>query len=149
MNVRPGIFLRAMRCASVAGAASLGALVAGAAFAAPPALPANASPVTTGAIMGAEQTGAWPTFAGIPQAPKDVRSVAAWKRAVVEIEANGRQLVQMAAAEPWTLSDTQVWAVRQRAEATPPPPITTPQDTDTDAALAALRGRAKEPPRSH
>jgi hypothetical protein len=149
MNVRPGIFLPAMRRMVMAGVASLGALGAGASYAAPPALPANASPVTTSAIAGAEQTAVWPTFAGIPETPKDVRSVAAWKRAVVEIEANGRQLTQMAAAEPWTLSDTVAWATRQRAEATPPPPITTADDPDTDAAVAALRERAKEPPRSH
>jgi hypothetical protein len=149
MNVRPGIFLPATRRTVMAGAASLGLLAAGAAHAAPPALPANASPVTKGAIAGAERTAAWPTFAGIPQAPKDVRSVASWKRAVVEIEANGRQLIQMAAAEPWTLSDTVAWAARQRAEATPPPPVTAADDADTDAAVAALRERAKEPPRSH
>lgn len=139
MNVRPAIFL----------SAALLALTAGGAHAAPPALPANASPVTTGAIAGAEHTAAWPTFKGIPPKPADVRSVAAWKKAVVEIEANGRQLVHMAAVEPWTLSDTEDWAARQRAEATPPPPITTATDADTDAAVAAMRERAKQPPRSH
>ena len=146
MNVRPGIFLRAMRPSLIGGLVALGI---GAARAAPPTAPANASPVTTAAMAGAEHRAAWPTFRGIPPTPKDVRSLAAWKASILDIEATGRQLTKMAAAEPWTLSNTDAWAARQRAEATPPPPVTAADDPATDAAVAALRERAKEPPRSH
>jgi len=149
MNVRPGIFLRAAGRSLMAGATSLAVLGAGAAHGAPPVLPASASPVTTGAMVGAEHTAVWPTFKGIPPTPKDVRPLAAWKKAIVELESNGRQMAQMAAVEPWTLSDTEAWAARQRAQATPPPPITAADDAATDAAVAAMRERAKEPPRSH
>jgi hypothetical protein len=149
MNVRPGIFLRAKRRSLMAGAAGLAVLGAGAAHSAPPALPANASPLTTGAVASAEHTAAWPTFKSIPPKPTDVRPLAAWKKAIVELESNGRQMAQMAAVEPWTLSDTEAWAARERAEATPPPPITAADDAADDAAVAAMRERAKEPPRSH
>ncbi len=64
------------------------------------------------------------------------------------IKAEGAQLTELAAAEPWTLGDTEGWAGRERGEAAPPPPITQPSsEADTEAFAAALRARAIPPPR--
>jgi hypothetical protein len=111
----------------------------------PPAYP---NPVTQQAIAAARQTAPLPTFAQIPPIPKDVRSTAQWKASVTGLKAQGAQLTQLAASEPWTLGDTDAWAASKRAEAEPPAPVTTPSSqADTEAFAAAMRARAMPPPR--
>jgi hypothetical protein len=145
MNAWPAKFLPIGRGALTVAAATM---LAGAAFAASPPTIASPSPVTTNAMAGAEAESAYPTFEGIPPTPKDVRSFDAWKASIADIKAVGVDMNAAAAAEPWTLSDTEAWAAHERATATPPPPVTTADDASTDAIVAQMRERAKQPPRS-
>jgi hypothetical protein len=132
-------------------------LLAGAGFAAPAAAqpkptlnppPVRPNPVTQQAITEGHKGGAFPTFASIPPLPKDVRSMAEWKASVTGLKATGAALTEMAAAEPWTLGDTETWAAGKRAAAAPPAPVTEPSSqSDTEAFAAAMRARAMPPPR--
>jgi hypothetical protein len=132
-------------------------VLAGAGFAAPVAAqpkptlnppPVHPNPVTQQAIANASKSAPFPTFAQIPPLPKDVRSIAEWKASVLSLKARGAQLTEMAAAEPWTLGDTEQWAARKRDAAVPPPPVTTASSAaDTEAFAAAMRARAMPPPR--
>lgn len=113
-----------------------------------PAAPATPAPQTVAAIAAARAKAPYPTLGSVPPRPTDVRSVRAWKAAVLATEARRDELTEMAAAEPWTLHDTEGWAVQERQLATPPPPITTSSsEADTEAYAAALRARATPPPR--
>jgi hypothetical protein len=85
------IFWRAGRLALLASAAlTLGACVAidglepGAGAAVDPASSAG-----TAVAAAVADPGPWPTFAGIPQLPADLRSPEAWRDAVAEQEADG------------------------------------------------------------
>ncbi len=125
--------------------------LANAAAAAPLTLPppkpgATLSPVTQQAIDAAEAPAAYPTFASIPAMPKDLRPLAAWKAAVLEIKDEGAHLNALAEVGPWTLSGTEAWADAERAAATAPPPINGPSDLDTEAYAALMRQRATPPP---
>ena len=91
----------------------------------------------------------YPSFASVPPAPKDVRPLSAWRTAVIQTRVVGARLARQASKEPWTLSDTAGFAARERNEATPPPPITTPTEPETAALVAAMKARASQPPRSH
>lgn len=130
-------------------------LLVGAGLAAPAAAqptvkspPVHPNPATERAIAEASKDAPYPTFAQIPPLPTDVRTIAAWKASVISIKAEGAQLAEAAAAEPWTLGDTDNWAARQRAEAAPPPPVTAASsEADTEAFAAAMRARAMPPPR--
>ena len=127
----------------------------GAGFAAPAAAqpklsppPLHPNPATERAIAEASKDAPYPTFAQIPPLPTDVRSVAAWKASVTSLKAEGAELAEAAAAEPWTLGDTEGWAEQERAAAAPPPPVTTASSpADTEAFAAAMRARAIPPPR--
>jgi hypothetical protein len=138
---------RAKYSCLLAAVAVWASLRAGQALAAPSAQ-ASASPVP-GAIGQAEKSTSRPTFAAIPSAPTDVRSFQAWRAAVADTKHVGVQTAAEAAAEPWTLSDTQGFADRARAEAAPPPPMTTPAEGDTNAFVREMIRRATPPPRAH
>jgi hypothetical protein len=128
-------------------AATLAALAASGAFAAP-TNPGQPSPLTTEAIAAARAKAPFPTFASVPPKPTDLRSIKAWKSSVLGIRAEGADLARLAAAEPWTLHDTEGWADEERQAASPPPAITTPSsEADTEAFAAAMRARATPPPR--
>jgi len=129
--------------ASAAAAALGGALAAHAATPSP-----TQSPATTAAIAEARKSAHWPTFASVPPAPTDVRPAKAWKSAVMTTRGEGAELALAAAAEPWTLHDSEGWANEERDAATPPPQITAASSAaDTEAYAAALRARATPPPR--
>jgi hypothetical protein len=131
--------------ASVTG--TLVALLGSGALAAPTTT-ATSAPETIAAIAAARAKAPYPTFRSVPPRPTDVRPVKAWKAAVLATEARRDELTKMAAAEPWTLHDTESWAEQERQTANPPPPITTPSsEADTVAFAAALRVRATPPPR--
>lgn len=104
---------------------------------------------TTAAIAGADRDAPYPSFAQVPEIPKNVRTAQAWKAAVVATRAAGARVARLAARTPWTLEDTAAWAAGERAVAAPPPPMTTPADGDTEAFVKAMRARATPPPRSH
>ena len=112
----------------------------------PPPIHPNAA--TEQAIAEASKDAPFPTFAQIPSLPKDVRPMSAWKASVMTVKGEGAELAGAAAAEPWTLDDTDAWAEQQRAAAAPPPPITqASSQADTEAFAAAMRARATPPPR--
>jgi len=137
--------------AAAATLALLGAGLAAPASAQPTLTPPKAgppNPATERAIADARKDAAYPTFASIPPLPTDVRSLGGWRTDVKAIKADGADLTRMAAAEPWTLGDTEGWAGSERAEAAPPPPVTeASSQADTEAFAAALRARAIPPPR--
>ena len=110
---------------------------------------ADVAAPTANSIAEAERNAPYPTFAQAPATPKDVRTAQAWKVAVVALRVTGARMARLAANQPWTLSDTAGWAAREREEAAPPPPITTPSEGDTEAFVKAMRARATPPPRSH
>ena len=130
-------------------------LLVGAGFATPAAAQPTVNaptmhpnPATEQAIAEASKDAPYPTFAQIPPLPTDVRTIAGWKASVTSIKAEGAQMSEMAAAEPWTLGDTDNWAAQERAEAAPPPQITqASSEADTEAFAAAMRARAMPPPR--
>jgi hypothetical protein len=139
--------MNGFRAIFASAAASGFALAASGALAAPTARDTQA-PETTAAIAAARAQAPYPTLAAVPPKPTDVRSVKAWKASVLATLARRDEQTRMAAAEPWTLNDTEGWAEQQRASASPPPPITTPSsEADTEAFAAALRARATPPPR--
>jgi hypothetical protein len=132
--------------ASAATLAAMGGAVAVHAAASTPAV--TPSPVTTEAIREARKPAAWPSFASVPPAPTDVRSLRAWRSSVLTTRAEGTELAREAAAEPWTLHDSAAWADEERDATVPPPQITTASsEADTEAYAAALRARATPPPR--
>ena len=122
-------------------------IAAAAALVAGGAVEADAPARVSATVANAPTHSRYPTFKQVPPAPKDVRSVPAWKTAVVAVQMDGQQLAQRVASQPWTLSGTDAFAARARAAATPPPPITTASDPATEAMVAEMRARAKEPPR--
>lgn len=103
---------------------------------------------TTATISAAEKNAPYPTFASVPPAPKDVRPLSAWKTAITDIHASGKSLAELAAAQPWTLSDTDGFAAQARVAGTPPAQVTFAADPATGAMVAEMRARAKAPPRS-
>ena len=117
------------------------ALAPALALAQPTALP-------PGAIAAAEQPSPYPSFADVPQVPADVRAPDVWKVDVVATRLSGARLARQAERGPWTLSDTAGFAERARAEATPPAPLTTSSQAETEALVKAMQARAIRPPRS-
>jgi hypothetical protein len=97
----------------------------------------------------ADNAAGYPSFCSIPQPPTDVRTVAEFRKAVVEASAAGRSLTRATAKMQWSLSPGQAepFAAQARAEATPPPPMTTPGDTEEFARRA--REEATPPPKPH
>jgi len=139
--------MNGFRAIFASATAALVAVAGSGALAAPTTAPTQA-PETTAAIAAAREKAPYPSLASVPPRPTDVRPVKAWKSAVLATEATGDELTRMAAAEPWTLHDTDAWAAEERQAAIPPPPITTASSqSDTEAFAAALRARATPPPR--
>lgn len=86
----------------------------------------------------------FPTFAGIPKAPTDIRPLAQYGREARAILAQGEALVLATAPGTWTLDGTDDFAERARREAGPQ--IAPPTPGDAEAFARALRERATPPP---
>ncbi|HEY2050056.1 MAG TPA: hypothetical protein VGH03_11985 [Caulobacteraceae bacterium] len=114
---------------------------------------ASAATVVQAATSGAcvstrsESVGGYPSFCSIPQPPKDVRTAAEFKHAVLEARAAGHSLTATTARMKWSLSPGEAgpFAAQARAEATPPPAMT-PPDTAEEFARRA-REEATPPPK--
>jgi|HubBroStandDraft_1064217.scaffolds.fasta_scaffold137507_2 hypothetical protein len=119
----------------------------GTALAAKPADTSQPPPAMKSAFDAARGPAAYPSLASVPPTPKDVRPLSAWKTAVLTTKTEGASLSREAAVEPWTLHDSEAWAAQERAEATPPAPVTVASESDTEAYAAALRARAMAPSR--
>jgi hypothetical protein len=103
-----------------------------------PALP-------TDMVALARAGGAFPAICSIPAVPTDVPSAETYKHRVVDIRLDGRALERQTAPSTFTLSDTDALAASLRAAATPPPPMTTPDEGDTEAFVKAMRAKAAAP----
>ena len=144
------IFWRAGRLALLASAAlTLGACVAidglepGAGAAVDPAWSAGAA-----VAAAVADPGPWPTFAGIPELPADLRSAEAWRDAVADQEADGLFTQRSAAPDTWTLNGSEAFAADLRAKVAAVD-VHAPTDAEmaeSEAYARALRARATPPP---
>ena len=144
------IFWRTGRLALLAGAAlTLGACAGleavepgtGAAI-----NPESAAVPAVAAAIG--DPGPWPTFASIPRLPADLRSPDGWRDAVAEQEADRLFIEREAAADSWSLSDTEAFAAGLRSTAAEVD-VRAPTDAEmaeSEAYARTLRARATPPP---
>jgi len=98
------------------------------------------------AAAAAEAPTKHPKLKDVPARPTGVRSQAAWRAAILGLRGEGQRTTTLSAAEPWTLSGTDGWAERERAQTVPPPPETTPSEGDTEAFLERMQAEATPPP---
>ena len=103
-----------------------------------------ASPVAADVARLTRSDAKFPTFAGIPKAPTDLRPVAQYGRDASRVLAEGAALVQATGPETWTLQATEDFAEKGRREAGPQ--IAPPAPGDAEAFARALRERATPPP---
>jgi hypothetical protein len=99
-------------------------------------------------VRAAQQApGPYPKFAEIPNVPRDVRPISAWKATVTEALGEKRQVDAANAAYPYSLSDTQGFVDAQHARI---PAAEQAPSTDAtsaaDAYAASVRARATKPP---
>lgn len=150
MNGDARTFLRTMRLMLLAGAAS--GLTACADL--PKFEPgANAkvdphSPAAAQVNEALKNPGPWPTFAGIPQIPEDVRNSAQWRAAIEDQQAEGVYTSRNGAADTWSLTATEAFEAQAREEANPLG-LHAPTDAEmaeSEAYARALRKRATPPP---
>jgi len=108
---------------------------------------AQADPLTLkpSDLSAAEKHAPFPQLTSVPPAPTDVRSVAAWRDAVTEVEQAGREVAETAGGEPWTLGGTAAWAQKAQEEAKAPEAITTPYEGEAADLAQDLRERATRP----
>jgi len=107
------------------------------------------SPAAAAVAEQAAAANLWPTFAGIPQNPDDVRAPAEWGAAVTATEADRQQLLAQTAPSTFSLSGTEAFAQNVRARVGfDPADVPTAADTaEAEAWAAAMRARATPPPR--
>ncbi len=99
-------------------------------------------------VAASHQPHGFPNFCSIPKMPTDIRGVAEWKAAVLDIRRSGANLQQQTAPDTWTLNgSTEGFANDSRRQAAAPPPMN--PDQDTDAFARQLKDRATPPPRPH
>lgn len=87
---------------------------------------------------------AFPTFAGIPNAPTDVRPAANYGRDAKAMLRAGETLERDTAPETWTLKATDAFVEQARRDAGPQ--IEPPKPGDAEAFARELRERATPPP---
>ncbi|CAN1497303.1 hypothetical protein MCEMIH16_00383 [Caulobacteraceae bacterium] len=150
MNADARTFWRTARLALLASAASGLTACAGLPELEPGANaaidPKSAAAPAVEAVLN--NPGPWPTFAGIPELPEDVRNAAAWKAAIEDQEAEGLYTSRSAAEDTWSLTATEAFEARARAEANPLG-LKAPTDAEmaeSEAYARALRKRATPPP---
>lgn len=149
MNGDARTFWRTMRLALLASAAS--GLTACVSLPLEPGSTAQVDPRSPAAAEVTEALntpGPWPTFAGIPRVPEDVRTSAQWRAAIEDQEAEGVYTTRMAAEDTWSLTGTEAFEASARAEANPLG-LTAPTDAEmaeSEAFARALRKRATPPP---
>jgi hypothetical protein len=103
-----------------------------------------ASPVAADVAKMTRQDAKFPTFAGIPGKPKDVRPVAQYGQDARSVLAQGDALIAATQPSTWTLQGTEAFAERGRAAAGPQ--IEPPKPGDAEAFARELRERATPPP---
>ena len=103
-----------------------------------------ASPVAADVAKLSRQNGNLPTFASVPNPPKDLRPAPQYGRDARAAAAAAADLI--AATEPgtWTLKDTEAFAATARKNAGPALEPANP--ADAEAFARELRERATPPP---
>jgi len=142
MNASRPPFLNAARSAALAGCCLVAAGCTGVPFTDAKIDPA--SPVAAEVAKMTRQDAKFPTFAGIPAKPTDVRPVAQYGRDARGVLAAGDAVVTATAPGTWTLQGTESFAERARSDAGPQ--IEPPKPGDAEAFARALRERATPPP---
>jgi hypothetical protein len=142
MNASRPPFSTAARSSALAGACLIAAGCTGVPFTDAKIDPA--SPVAADVAKMTRQDANFPTFAGIPPKPKDVRPVAQYGRDARGVLAAGDAVVAATAPGTWTLQGTEAFAERSRSDAGPQ--IEPPKPGDAEAFARALRERATPPP---
>lgn len=106
------------------------------------------SPAAAEVTAAIHDPGPWPTFAGIPQIPEDVRESSAWRAAIADQEAEGLSTRRDAAEETWSLTATEAFEADARQQANPLglQPPTDAEMAESEAYARALRKRATPPP---
>lgn len=107
------------------------------------------SPAAAEIEREAAQSGEWPTFAGIPQIPGDVRTPQQWAAAVGATEEEGRELLVAVAPSTWSLTGTEAFAerIRNSLDLQPGDVPSANQQAETEAWARRMRERATPPPR--
>lgn len=102
------------------------------------------SPIAADVARMTRQDARFPTFAGIPKPPTDLRPAAQYGRNAQGVLAAGEQLVAATEPSTWTLQGTDAFAERARSDAGPQ--IDPPRPEDAEAFARELRERATPPP---
>lgn len=152
MNAPLRLFVNALAHASAPRlilCASAAALVAGCAAQNPFATATvdQSSPIAAEVAAKAKARKDYPSFAEIPAMPTDQRPLKAWGRAADEVQGAADQLAAATAPGTWTLTATDSFADRARADAGPALPAGESSATaEAEAFARALRERATPPP---
>lgn len=107
------------------------------------------SPVAADVGRAVRHPGPYPTFAGIPQIPTDVRPSSSWRAAIGGMQQRQATLdAQVKALPPVAPETTESYAAAARARLGQPPGDVPPEDARarTEAEARALRERATPPP---
>jgi hypothetical protein len=147
MNARTGHFVKPYRGLGVnllVSAAACGLLSACVGNPFEDAKVNPSSPIAAEVTKSVKLDAAYPTFASVPAAPKDIRPRKQYGLAAAEEERASAQLTAQTADSAWTLSGTEAFAAEARRAVGPD--LAAPQPADTEAFAAALRKRATPPP---
>jgi hypothetical protein len=104
------------------------------------------SPVAKEVAASVKSDAPYPTFAGVPSRPKNVRPLRQFGVAAAQVDRAAAQLAQATADDKWTLTNTETFAAQAQTEAGPA--IAPPATAETEAFAAAQRKRATPPPRA-
>nr|MEA2797499.1 hypothetical protein [Phenylobacterium sp.] len=102
------------------------------------------SPIAGEVAKAVRPNAPYPTFAGIPPVPKDIRPHKQYGQAAAQIEKTKADLVRATADDTWTLSNTETFAGEVKSAAGPD--LAPAQQSDTDAFAKDQRKRATPPP---
>ncbi|WP_312164428.1 hypothetical protein [Phenylobacterium sp.] len=94
----------------------------------------------------ARESRSYPSFADIPPPPARQRPVGSWGKAADQLEVAGAQLDRDTAPNTWTLSGTDRFVARARAQAGPDIGTDASTTPSSEAFAKELRERATPPP---
>jgi len=142
MNAPRPLFPYAPRTVIGLAAICAGALLAGCASSDPTIDPT--SPVAADVAKLSRQPGKFPTFASIPNPPKDVRPAPQYGVAANRVTSAGEALIRATEPGTWTLSGTDAFAEAARRDAGPA--VEPGKPGEAEAFAKELRDRATPPP---
>lgn len=100
------------------------------------------SPVAPAAIAASKENYAYPRFSDVPSRPKDIRSPAQMKAAVVEVARDKRGLDRWATDNPPLVGGTDAYAAQTRGELSPE--MMKPVDAEHARAMEAYAERERQ-----